>query len=335
MKRNPPTPAPRLVQVSTDTVPASQRTSYWADWVCTELIRAEVRTLQRDPGFEGHMARAPLPELDLCRIQSSAQSVTRTAALAADTQQEQILVNVQRRGVGFVTQDGKTARLQPGDLALYSSARPYTLDFEAAFEQTVLIMPATQLHSLVGPVDALYATTLSAQAGPNRLLRELADTLMAQAQAGPLHPATHQLGLALLHTLAATVESHRPAQTAEKTAPAARSQLSAYHLARIHSTIHQHLADPELGVNKIAALTQLSPGHIHRLFETEPATVAATIRLQRLQACQRDLADPALAHRAISEIAYRWGFNQAAHFSRLFKQAFGLTPGEWRARQRG
>lgn len=323
--------AAQLVQVSTEAVPPAQRLSYWADWVCTELIRAQVRTVGKNPGFEGRIERAALPALDVCRVQSTAQSVARTAAMAADTPQEHILVNVQRHGIGYVSQDGKTAKLLPGDLALYSSARPYTLDFEAAFDQTVLILPAQQVHRLVGPVDALYATTLGAQHSPSALLCNLADTVMHRAQTEPNHRATRQLGQALLHTLAAAVESHRPTQAA---LPAPRSQLSAYHRARLHAAINQHLADPQLGVDKLAALTQLSPGHIHRLFETEAHTVAATIRLRRLEACRADLADPDLAHHAIGEIAYRWGFNQAAHFSRLFKQAFGLTPGEWRAQQR-
>jgi AraC-like DNA-binding protein len=37
---------------------------------------------------------------------------------------------------------------------------------------------------------------------------------------------------------------------------------------------------------------------------------------------------PAAAH--ISDIAFAWGFNDLAHFSRIFKQKFGASPREWR-----
>jgi len=32
----------------------------------------------------------------------------------------------------------------------------------------------------------------------------------------------------------------------------------------------------------------------------------------------------------VTDIAFRWGFTDAAHFSRVFKRAFGATPSEIR-----
>jgi len=53
-------------------------------------------------------------------------------------------------------------------------------------------------------------------------------------------------------------------------------------------------------------------------------------QMQRLERCRRDLLDPAHAARHISDIAFAWGFNDLAHFSRIFKQRFGASPREWR-----
>lgn len=36
------------------------------------------------------------------------------------------------------------------------------------------------------------------------------------------------------------------------------------------------------------------------------------------------------AHMQISEIAFRWGFTNAAHFARAFRQRFGRSPSEAR-----
>ena len=36
------------------------------------------------------------------------------------------------------------------------------------------------------------------------------------------------------------------------------------------------------------------------------------------------------ARSKISEIAYRWGFNDLSHFNKAFRERFGRTPGEWR-----
>jgi AraC-like DNA-binding protein len=45
-----------------------------------------------------------------------------------------------------------------------------------------------------------------------------------------------------------------------------------------------------------------------------------------LVACRRDLVYPRLASRSVSGIAFSWGFNEAAPFSRSFKEQYGLTP---------
>ena len=42
--------------------------------------------------------------------------------------------------------------------------------------------------------------------------------------------------------------------------------------------------------------------------------------------CRDALVDPAFRHTSVSEIAYEWGFNDAAHFSRTFKVRFGVSP---------
>jgi len=50
-----------------------------------------------------------------------------------------------------------------------------------------------------------------------------------------------------------------------------------------------------------------------------------------LDAARRDLCDPGLAASSVSRIAFSWGFNDAAHFSRAFRARFGCSPRELRA----
>ena len=44
----------------------------------------------------------------------------------------------------------------------------------------------------------------------------------------------------------------------------------------------------------------------------------------------RDLNNPALAPRTITDIALSWGFNNSAHFSRVFREHTGLSPRAFR-----
>jgi AraC-like DNA-binding protein len=51
---------------------------------------------------------------------------------------------------------------------------------------------------------------------------------------------------------------------------------------------------------------------------------------ERLAAARHDFLDPRLSDRSITDIAFSWGFNDAAHFSRSFFKTYGLTPSEFR-----
>ncbi|GAA4609774.1 hypothetical protein GCM10023107_93360 [Actinoplanes octamycinicus] len=55
------------------------------------------------------------------------------------------------------------------------------------------------------------------------------------------------------------------------------------------------------------------------------------LRTQRLEACRRELAKPHNLDRTIASIAHQWGFADATHFSRVFRQTYGITPRDWRA----
>jgi AraC-like DNA-binding protein len=55
---------------------------------------------------------------------------------------------------------------------------------------------------------------------------------------------------------------------------------------------------------------------------TSPYSVALAVR--------RDLEDPALRHRGVAVLAARWGFFDAAHFSRVFRQHYGYPPSQRR-----
>jgi AraC-like DNA-binding protein len=101
-------------------------------------------------------------------------------------------------------------------------------------------------------------------------------------------------------------------------------------LLRIHAFIEQNLGETDLSPGIVAAAHHVSVRYLHRLFEAQDTTVAAWIRQRRLERCRRDLADPAFVAVPVSAVAARWGLPDSAHFSRLFRRAYGLPPAEYR-----
>lgn len=99
--------------------------------------------------------------------------------------------------------------------------------------------------------------------------------------------------------------------------------------ARRH--IEARLADPELGQEQIAVALNVSTRTLYRAFHAHAITVSEWIRSRRLEQCRADLGDERLDHIPVSAIAARWGLVDAAHFSRIFKSEFGLSPKCFRA----
>jgi transcriptional regulator GlxA family with amidase domain len=94
--------------------------------------------------------------------------------------------------------------------------------------------------------------------------------------------------------------------------------------------VAQHLADPGLSVDAIARALNCSRRQLYNAFAEEPDGVAGYILAQRLAACRRLLADRGHAHRSLTDIAIGLGFQNMAHFSRVFRAQMGVAPSDYR-----
>ena len=75
----------------------------------------------------------------------------------------------------------------------------------------------------------------------------------------------------------------------------------------------------------------VSKRYLHRLFEDDGSTVSSWIRQRRLEGFRRDLTDPSRRDEMVTNLGVRWGLTNPAHLSRLFRDAYGLSPTEYRA----
>jgi AraC-like DNA-binding protein len=309
---------------STDAVEARDRLSFWVEAVCDTYVQLECDTPKRDASFHGKIEANQLATLGLSRVTSSPQWVRRTPAKIARATEDYFLVSIQTKGSGKIVQDNRVADLSPGDFALYDSTRPYELIFEGPFQQHVLQLPGAVLRSRLRDTEMLTARKVCGDRGAGHLMIGMINTLAADIDT---------LEGASVAAIAESVENILVAGLCSLPGAAdpAISHLTSFHRDQIKTCALQRLRDPKLSVNMIAAHLRLSPSTIYRAFAGEPCSLHGWIWNQRLDGAKREICDPALCNRTITEIAFGWGFSDAAHFSRIFRARFGCAPRELRA----
>ncbi len=222
------------------------------------------------------------------------------------------------RGVELVREGERELAVRPGDMMLWDGLQPTEVEVVEPFHKRTLLFPRERVLAVcprLGSVSALP----SLQGSPTaRLLVRYMNALVAE-QPQLDAAAGAAAATAALELLRAAVEPNLPTSRAASRA-AIRAEIGRY--------VRTHLQDPQLGPSSIARAYAISVRTLHSLFEDADMSVAGLVRAERLARCLEDLQQPNGG--SVTDIAFRWGFCDAAHFSRVFKREFNATPSEIR-----
>ncbi len=100
--------------------------------------------------------------------------------------------------------------------------------------------------------------------------------------------------------------------------------------AKAERFIIENLAQPNLSPQLIADHVGISLRHLYRLFIDEKQSINKYIQFKRLEEIQRELKDLKNSKLSITHIALKWGFWDSAHFSKIFKKTYGISPRAFR-----
>ena len=221
-------------------------------------------------------------------------------------------------------QDGREARLRPGDFTLCDLTRPYVFRCDGPYNLLVVGIPRLLLLRYVAFPEELTAVAMSSRDSMNGLVSDYLHTLWGRFPQGlPLSDAW-QVCQATMNLVGGAYERLAQDWSTRRSAASA-------HRARIRCYIEKHLTDPDLTPASIASSCQINVRYMHRLQALENETLARYILRRRLEECARALAAP-LQRRSVTEIAFLYGFKSATHFGRAFRDRYGVTPGKYAGR---
>lgn len=109
-----------------------------------------------------------------------------------------------------------------------------------------------------------------------------------------------------------------------------QSYARTHHRDRALRHIRTHAHDPDLTPQGVAKACGLSLSYLHEVFRDSGLTLEGTIFDGRLELARRWLIDTRRTTVPIRTLCYEAGFSDPSHFSRKFKERFGVTPGELR-----
>jgi AraC-like DNA-binding protein len=250
--------------------------------------------------------------------------LSRTARLVSHAPDDRLVLAVQTAGRMSLHQDGRTADVLPGEMALLDLHRPFSLEQREPFGLYLIRVPGAALGSARARVPQATGRKIPDGHGVAALLGPFVSALVTEADRTP--DAVGDLLAGNVTDLLVTLIDEQT--TARR--PRAHSARDGLRVS-VRRYIDDHLRDPDLCPAAIADAHGISVRYLHLLFEDEETTVSRLIQRRRVEECARELSRRDRATPTISAVAHSWGFANAGHFGRLFKSLYGCSPREWRA----
>ncbi|MFH6782232.1 MULTISPECIES: AraC family transcriptional regulator [Methylobacterium] len=297
---------------TTDSLPERDRFEAWRSLFSAHALDA-------DPvGFSGSIETTLVGAMSLRVMNAAPQGPARSRTQIRRDGQDGFILHLSRHAYRVETERGVT-EVPAGAISLNALSQPYRRSRVPETDSLILALPYSSVASVLPDEETLHGLILHGGAG--RLLADHIRSLAASRHAITTTEAD-PIARATLHMVAALV---RP--SLEAGARASRP-LDAARLRTAKRFLHDHLCAP-LRIDAMAKALGMSRSQLYRVFEPEGG-IARYLARQRLAAIRTALDDP-LERRSIGEIGEAYGFGSSLRLDRAFRQAYGVTPRDYRA----
>lgn len=283
---------------------------------------------QSGVGIRARMDVWPMRTMQVFSTESTGIRLVRTARQARqDDAAPLIAFAVQTASQGRQSHLGHQRLVPQGHLLMMDHSAPYDYAWSGDGSSRCIQVPLDQLTL---PVDVVRRALPHLTASPlypmvtdhiAHLTGSIDDLLDDPASVG-----IEEITIGLTRALVAS---------AVRQDDRTRTVLAETRLTRIRAYVQRHLTDPGLRPARIAAAHHISERHLYNLCSQAGFSLTRWIIEQRLEGAREELARPSSRGRTIAAVARGWGFSDPTHFSHRFKDAYGMSPRDWRAAAHG
>lgn len=307
---------------STHLLPFSERQDYWKQVIADTYFPLELE-IANPAQFHGQLSQWQMGQVNISRLDSSATRFKRLEQ-QIDNSEPYILITIPAHAAVRFTQANHTLVCSPGAFILERSDLPYEFSFHKDNALWVLRVPLALLRTRLREPERFLYMEFDKSRGMGNIFYGFMRNMVQQAPYTDtsIHSALSQQ---LIDLLAYALEQD------DRVLMSQEAGIRSAHLRNIEAFVKENIQRSDLSPDMIASACNISTRYLHKLFKESDQTVSQWIRELRLQATLHDIRTKN-NFSTLAEIAYRWGFNDQAHFCRLFKDRFGCTPKAMRDR---
>jgi AraC-like DNA-binding protein len=300
---------------STADIHPRERFSYWREAVCSAVFGISIEASSEH--FSACMTARSSGSFRFAKSESTGYHVVRNRRDIASAPSDHYSIYLQLSGQTVSMLDDETIAFSADDIGIYDGRQPFRAAH--AGRRAIAVVPRAMIDRrapwLRGRPPRKFASKSSFLNIARCHLMEL-----SSGESGLSESATSLLTENLCNMVALATATDIPPSRLEP-----ELQVEA-----LLAFCRQNLHDPELSPHRAAAHLGISIRTLHSRFRQIGQTFGHWVLDNRLDACRTALRDRNHRTLNISEIAYRWGFNDLSYFNKAFRARFDMTPGEWR-----
>ena len=301
---------------STDATRARERFSYWRDAVCHAVFNISIEAPPER--FSARITARSAGPLRFATSESSGYQIVRTRRDIESAPSDHYSVFAQVHGQSVIHQCGASLAFNPSDICISDGRHPFRADMNGAGCRAFAVIPRAMIDRRApwlrpSPLHKLNAASPFVDLARRHVLELTSGDSMSESAMSLL---TDNLCNLLALGSATDMETNR-----------LQPELQ---IEALLAFCRQNLHDPELSPQRAADHLRISVRTLHLRFKQIGQTFSHWLLEKRLEACREALCDPNQRALNISQIAYRWGFNDLSHFNKAFRARFKLSPRAWR-----
>lgn len=295
---------------------------FWQNTVFERIVPVELKLLGGQP-FEGILEGADVGQISITRVTQSAIRTEATAGtIRRHDKHETVTVVLMLEGTLACAQDGREEMQRPGEFVVLDR-RPTVMLTKSHSRSLILEVPRKSLERMLGPVSVYAGLTVGSEQATTSLFFEYVKGLtQIEDQLNP-HLAD-RLSSITIDLLIAGLSERISRETPKRLT-------STLMIQRAKAYIEANLDDPTLDSSQLAIAMGISLRRLQQVFYEHGVNISDWIWKRRLEVVANRLSDPANLHLPLGALAYACGFISQSHFSRRFREHYGVSPSDYRA----